>query len=110
MESQTRDNRARILSKIPDITASLEAVEMLIAKRNAAESVQTFYQLSDNVFTKAAVPPCDRVCLWLGANIMLEYSSDEARTLLQSQVRACTQRKCARSWRAGRLDPRHHLM
>ena len=87
MESQTRDNRSRIVAKIPDITASLEAVEMLIAKRDAAQPVQTFFQLADNVFTQATVPPCDRVCLWLGANIMLEYSSDEACALLKSQVR-----------------------
>ena len=29
------------------------------------------------------VPPTDKVCLWLGANVMLEYTLDDAEVLLK---------------------------
>nr|XP_029733927.1 prefoldin subunit 3-like [Aedes albopictus] len=35
------------------------------------------------VFVKTRVPPTKTVCLWLGANVMLEYPLDEAEELLK---------------------------
>ena len=34
------------------------------------------------VYAEAVIPPTDKVCLWLGANVMLEYSLDDAEQLL----------------------------
>ena len=28
------------------------------------------------VYAEAVIPPTDKVCLWLGANVMLEYTLD----------------------------------
>ena len=44
--------------------------------------METKFLLSDQVYAKAVVPPTSRVCLWLGANTMLEYDIDEAEELL----------------------------
>lgn len=134
MESQTTENKARIKAKIPDITSSLEAVEMLIKKQvrhrgwrrgeggarghrqadaglvsphhslhaplrprarppaplaqESGEEFTTFFGLADQVYTKATVAPQNRVGLWLGAGIMLEYTYDEARALLQENLAA----------------------
>ena len=38
--------------------------------------------LADNLYCKASVPPTDKVCLWFGANVMLEYDIDEDQALL----------------------------
>ena len=35
------------------------------------------------VYADATIPPTDKVCLWLGANVMLEYSLDDAEDLLK---------------------------
>ena len=35
------------------------------------------YILADGVFARAHVEPRDSVCLWLGANVMVEYSFEE---------------------------------
>ena len=35
------------------------------------------------VYAEATIPPTDKVCLWLGANVMLEYSLDDAEDLLK---------------------------
>ena len=40
------------------------------------------FSISDQVYAKAKVPVTDTVNLWLGANVMLEYPLEEAKTLL----------------------------
>jgi len=48
--------------------------------------VVTRYNLADTIYAKAEVD-CSQgiVNLWLGANVMLEYTYDEALTLLTSK-------------------------
>uniref|UniRef100_A0A8C7KHC3 Prefoldin subunit 3 n=1 Tax=Oncorhynchus kisutch TaxID=8019 RepID=A0A8C7KHC3_ONCKI len=48
--------------------------------------METHFLLADNVYCKASVPPTDKVCLWLGANVMLEYDIDEAQSLLEKNL------------------------
>jgi prefoldin subunit 5 len=57
---------------------------VLQVKKNKEEekTVETDFILSHNLYAKALVPPTDKVCLWLGANVMLEYSVTEAEELL----------------------------
>ena len=38
------------------------------------------------MFAKAEIPPTDKVCLWLGANVMLEYSLEDAEQLLSKNL------------------------
>lgn len=38
--------------------------------------------MANNLYCTASVPLIDKVCLWLGANVMLEYDIDEAQALL----------------------------
>ena len=42
--------------------------------------------VSNNLWAKADVPIGETVCLWLGADIMCEYSFDEAKTLLAKNL------------------------
>jgi prefoldin subunit 5 len=37
------------------------------------------------VKSNASIEPTEKVCLWLGANVMAEYDTTEAETLLASQ-------------------------
>ena len=47
------------------------------------KELSTNFLLSDNIWAKAKVPnTCGKVGLWLGANVMVEYTYDEAITLL----------------------------
>lgn len=80
----TTTNRIRgLLEKIPDIRKSLEMVKFLATRDEAFE---TRYELNDTVYAEATVPPTDKVFLWLGANVMLEYGTQEAEELLQSKL------------------------
>ncbi|KAI3436940.1 uncharacterized protein J3R85_005987, partial [Psidium guajava] len=44
------------------------------------------FEVSEGIYSRARIEDTDSVCLWLGANVMLEYSCDEATTLLQKNL------------------------
>lgn len=51
------------------------------------EAVSTTYQLADNVYAHANINcQAQVVYLWLGANVMLEYSYEEAQALLNKNL------------------------
>jgi len=79
--------RASLRGKLPDIANALETVNHLIERRDKAEEGETAeytYQLAENIWAKATAPASKTVCLWLGANVMLEYSLEEAVELLKT--------------------------
>ena len=55
--------------------------------------MQTRFNLSDNIFAHADVEPADRVCVWLGADVMLEYSYDEAQSMLEERIANATSKE-----------------
>ncbi|XP_055855385.1 prefoldin subunit 3 [Episyrphus balteatus] len=75
--------RRKLKQQIPDLQKSLEMIEVL---RKQTEARDTQFLLSDQVFIKTVVPPTKHVCLWLGANVMLEYPLDEAEELLKQNM------------------------
>lgn len=70
--------------KIPDIQQAIEVVEFLKKKATQGENLLTHFPLTDNCHIKATIPPTENVCLWLGANVMLEYPVGDAEELLRS--------------------------
>lgn len=88
MQSSLLSQRGGLRGKLPGIVSALEMVRHLIERRDKAAAgegeaeVDYTYQLSENLWTKATVPTTNVVCLWLGANVMLEYTLDEALELL----------------------------
>lgn len=70
--------------KIPDIQQAIEVVDFLKKKSAERASLTTHFPLTDNCHIKANIPPAESVCLWLGANVMLEYPIAEAEELLLS--------------------------
>ena len=57
-------------------------IEQLRKYKTKDADMETNFLLSHNLYGKASIPPTDKVCLWLGANVMLEYTLDEADELL----------------------------
>ncbi|XP_053212278.1 prefoldin subunit 3-like [Panonychus citri] len=78
MELQDKD-AAALIRKADEDHHKYRFMEMNL--ENDAE-MKTNFLLSDHVFMEAIVPPTDKICLWLGANVMLEYPLDEAESLL----------------------------
>jgi len=88
MEYNISNRRRKLKIQIPDLVKSLEMVEIL---KDQSEEKETQFLLSEQVFLKTAVPPTKTVCLWLGANVMLEYPLDEAEVLLKQNMDAASQ-------------------
>ncbi|KAF4652437.1 Prefoldin subunit 3 [Perkinsus olseni] len=85
MNEQLMSQRRSIKRKLPDIQQAKETVTYL--KKQKEEGVGEYrcrFPLTDNAHANAKVNPqeIDSVCLWLGANILLEYKLDEATDLL----------------------------
>ncbi|XP_055303830.1 prefoldin subunit 3-like [Sitodiplosis mosellana] len=92
MEYNISARRRKLKFQIPDLLKSIEMIDIL---REQNEDRATQFLLSEQVFLKATVPPTKTVCLWLGANVMLEYPLDEAEVLLkQNKESAETNLKC----------------
>jgi len=86
MENSLDQRRKRLRAQVPDIKSSLLVIEKLRQKKKEDQSMETQFLLSDQVFAKADIPPTDKVCLWLGANVMLEYTLDDAEELLKKNL------------------------
>lgn len=83
MEAQLSRSKQVLKAKLPDITNALDVVDHLTT---VDRDMIVDFQLSDNVWTKAEVPRAESVALWLGANVMLEYSHAEAKELLEKNL------------------------
>ncbi|KAF7837699.1 putative prefoldin subunit 3 [Senna tora] len=89
--AQQRDLQA----KIPDIEKCLDVVATLKAKKGTGEGILCVvsnlaltadFEVSEGIYSRACIEETDSVCLWLGANVMLEYSLEEATSLLQKNL------------------------
>mmetsp|Transcript_1734 Transcript_1734/g.2378 ORF Transcript_1734/g.2378 Transcript_1734/m.2378 type:complete len:205 (+) Transcript_1734:184-798(+) len=86
-ESSLNQKRLNFTEKIPEIEKSLDMVKKLKA-HDEEEPLVARYSLADAVFGKAELDTSiGKVNLWLGANVMLEYTYDEAIDLLESKLK-----------------------
>ncbi|KAG0241672.1 hypothetical protein BGW41_005547 [Actinomortierella wolfii] len=93
MEVNLLQRKRNLESKIPEIEKTLEMVKYLQAEAKKAsedddesKEIETLYELNDTLYATAKIKPTGHVCLWLGANVMLEYPVDEAADLLAAKL------------------------
>ena len=88
MESNLVRARQSLKVKLPDIKRTMEMVIMLKAKHESDDKeMSTNFLLADNIWAKAKVPnTTGNVGLWLGANVMVEYTYKEAVKLLSANL------------------------
>ncbi|KPI84941.1 prefoldin-like protein [Leptomonas seymouri] len=85
---------ANLEAKIPDIKKTLQTLEYLkksLVEEAGGEGFTTNYGLTESVFCQAKVPPQKTVHVWLGANVMVEYTFDEATQLLEKNLKSATE-------------------
>ncbi|XP_064604579.1 prefoldin subunit 3-like [Liolophura sinensis] len=90
MEYNLNTKKSRLKTQLPDIKTSLDIVKHLQSKKDSTEPLETRFLLSDQLYAKARIPPTEKVCLWLGANVMLEYNLDDAEKLLEKNYDAAS--------------------
>jgi prefoldin subunit 5 len=82
MESSLVQQKKGLVTKIPNIKDALVALAFLVTKKDKDENLAAKFEVADAVYASAEIKPADRVMLWLGANVMLEYNYAEAHELL----------------------------
>lgn len=84
MEQQLVRQKAGLKTKVPEIKRTLEMVAMLKQKHDGDDKeVDANFLISDNIWAKAKCPNnTGKVGLWLGANVMVEYTFADAIVLL----------------------------
>lgn len=61
----------------------MDVVNILIEKKEEEEeTMKTNFLISDNIWARAEVQNTGLIGVWLGANVMVEYTYDEALKLL----------------------------
>ncbi len=86
MELSKRQQLGSLRVKIPDIEKNLDIIGHL-RQRDDEAPLEVNYELNDTLYTRATVDASTQlVYLWLGAEVMLEYSLDEAVALLQERL------------------------
>ncbi|XP_023348260.1 prefoldin subunit 3 [Eurytemora carolleeae] len=91
MENSLSVRRKKLRTQVPDIKSSLVMIKKLREKKEEGETLDTQFLLSEQVYAKAKIPPTDKVCLWLGANVMLEYTLEDAEALLSKNLESAEQ-------------------
>lgn len=92
MEAQILKHNEGIKIKIPDIEKAIEAVDYVEKKSKEGKTeedkknLNIDFMVSNNLWAKAEVPIGETVCLWLGADIMCEYTFEEAKALLKKNL------------------------
>ena len=94
METQLLRARQNLKVKLPDIKKTLEMVALLKSRHMSAEkAVETNFLVSDNIWAKATLPnDTGKVGLWLGANVMVEYTHDDALKLLARNLKSAEEK------------------
>jgi len=84
MENSLVSQQKALLNKLPEISAALQSVLFL---QQQTEATTTHFELCDSLYAAATIQPDQSsVYLWLGANVMLEYSYEEAIQLLRKNL------------------------
>ncbi|KAL1920793.1 uncharacterized protein VTP21DRAFT_11428 [Calcarisporiella thermophila] len=90
MEINMLQRRKALEEKIPEIEKTLAMVEFLASRRENGdtEPLETQFELNETLWAMAKINPPETVNLWLGANVMLEYTIEDAKALLSSKLSA----------------------
>jgi len=90
MERNLLSKKDRLKIQIPDIQKSLNIIEEMkhLEESGKDEKFETLFEIADHLYGRAQVDDLTKVGLWLGANVMLEYSLDEAKDLLEKNIAA----------------------
>jgi len=83
LEERLNQQKQVIKYKIPEMKRALDMVTYLKKIKDEGRGTTTHYELSSHVWAEGEIEPgTDTVFLWLGANIMVEYTIDDAYELL----------------------------
>ena len=90
MENQLLKQQHNKREQRSEMIKNLKACEYLQSKKDSTDEILTNFQVSEQLFGTATIDqPCNNVAIWLGANVMLEFTIPDALEFLQKRVDVC---------------------
>lgn len=92
MKTSKKQQQEKNNYKILDLKKNLEVIKFLVEQKNDVEEedkkIETLFDINQSLYTKAVidVEKLETVYLWLGADVMLEYTFEDANNLLNSKI------------------------
>jgi prefoldin subunit 5 len=86
MEHKLAQNMAHLRNKVPEIEKNIDTVKLLQQRFDDQADLVTDFGITDLCYAQAVIPATSKVHLWLGANVMVEYSLEEALALLEKNL------------------------
>jgi prefoldin subunit 5 len=87
MEGSFERSKNIYKGKVPDLEQTLELVKLMKARKENDEEMHANYNLTDTLYAKAKLSlEKEKVVLYVGAKVLIEYSFDEAIELLSEQI------------------------
>lgn len=87
---------ASLEAKVPEIEKTIRTITFVKEELEVnGKGFHTNYGLTESVFCQASVPAQKTVHLWLGANVLVEYTFDEALELLTKNLRSAQENLAA---------------
>ncbi|VDM08392.1 unnamed protein product [Wuchereria bancrofti] len=87
VEQQLTEQKLRLVSKLPDLEKSVKVINHLEEKSKKKETMEVTHLLSEHVYQRVKTDSLDKVLLWLGSNVMVEFSLSEARCILEDNYK-----------------------
>jgi len=85
IEANNVGTKRRLKNQIQELDKSLDMLQVLKKRKSEEKDIHNHFRLADHVYIKARIPPVDKIGLWLGANVMLEYDMEDGEQLLVSK-------------------------
>ena len=96
IESKLQQGHTSFLTKVPEIEKNLQVIDFLEKKQvfedgdAQTKSISTHFSLGETLFVEGEITvekdKPQLIGLWLGANVMVEYTLPEAKELLNSNL------------------------
>lgn len=86
LEQKLIESQLQLKKSRPSVLENIDAIEKL-EQRSGSKEMTTRFQLADSLYSKANFTCDGTVYLWLGADLMVEYSYKEAKDLLYENLK-----------------------
>ncbi|EKE42791.1 hypothetical protein ENUP19_0054G0063 [Entamoeba nuttalli] len=82
--------KTTLIEKVDETQSTLKYVILLEEKTN--DQVKTKFEISNGLYLPVTINKPKTVNLWIGANVMMEYSFDEAKKMLNENIKTTQDR------------------
>ncbi|SOV13099.1 prefoldin subunit 3, putative [Plasmodium sp. gorilla clade G2] len=88
MEHSFVTRQVNTQKKIPELTDALRVVKTFQKKKQMGKNknLVTLFPVEESLFAKGIIENFDNIMLWLGANVMVEFTFNEAINLLNQHL------------------------